>query len=137
MRLLVAVDGSEGAAKAVREAGRLAAAAGASVLVVHQRSDVPAPHGPVEDPEGEAAAERVVDDAAAALNAAGVADVERRVVRGLAGEEARALLDVAREAGADIVVVGSRGLGRLEGLLLGSVSTKLVHLADRPVLVVR
>jgi len=46
-------------------------------------------------------------------------------------------MDVAREEDVDIVVVGPRGLGRLAGLLVGSVTDRLVQLADRPVLVVR
>ncbi len=46
-------------------------------------------------------------------------------------------MDVARAADADLIVAGSRGLGEMAGLLLGSVTNRLIHLADRPVLVVR
>jgi nucleotide-binding universal stress UspA family protein len=95
-------------------------------------------HGPAA-PSDEAAAEAqaIVDSAVGALQAAGAASATGRVVRGLKGEEAQTILDVAREEAADIIVVGPRGLGRLAGLLVGSVTDKLVQLSDRPVLVVR
>ena len=138
MKLLVAVDGSAHATKAVEAAGMLAAAAHAHVVVVHQRSDSAMDHGPAV-PSDEAAddAQALVDAAMDALRAAGAESVSGRVVRGLKGEEAQAILDVARDEVADIIVVGPRGLGRLAGLLVGSVTDKLVQLADRPVLVVR
>lgn len=138
MKLLVAVDGSDHANQALAAAARLALAAGADVVVVHQRSDEALTHGPVV-PSGEAAdqAQSVVDDAIGLLTRSGVASAHGRVVRGLHGEEATAIMDVAREEDADIIVVGPRGLGRIAGLLVGSVTDRLVQLADRPVLVVR
>lgn len=53
------------------------------------------------------------------------------------GDAAKAILEAARQADSDLVVVGGRGRGRLARLALGSVSTKVVQQADRPVLVVR
>lgn len=138
MKLLVAIDGSQHAAKALEVAGRLAAAAGADVLVVHQRSDGSIDHGPVNpSPEGVDAAQSLVDSAVATVLTAGAASARGRVVRGLHGEEAQVLMDVAREEDVDIIVVGPRGMGRLRGLLVGSVTDRLVQLSDRPVLVVR
>ena len=138
MKLLLAVDGSAHSDKAVAQAGRLAAAAGAEVVVVHQRSDSAADHGPaVPSPEGAEQAQSLVDAAVAALVAAGVGSARGRVLRGLRGEEAQVILEVAREEDADIIVVGPRGMGRFAGLLVGSVTNRLVQLSDRPVLVVR
>jgi nucleotide-binding universal stress UspA family protein len=138
MKLVVAVDGSAHATKAVDAAGRLAAASHADVIVVHQRSDGALDHGPTApSDEGADEAQAIVDVAVAALLAAGAASANGRVVRGLRGEEAQSIMDVAREEDADIVVVGPRGLGRLAGLLVGSVTDRLVQLSDRPVLVVR
>ena len=138
MKLLVAVDGSAHAAKAVAEAGKLAAALNADVVVIHQRSDEPMDHATAA-PSDEAAsqAQSIVDSAVAALSAAGSATVTGRVIRGLSGDVPQAIMDIAREESADIIVVGPRGLGRLQGLLVGSVTDRLVQLADRPVLVVR
>ncbi len=53
------------------------------------------------------------------------------------GPTAKALLEVAREQDADLVVVGTRGHGGFAGLLLGSVSRRVAARADRPVAVVR
>lgn len=71
-------------------------------------------------------AERLVADAEARARAAGVRDVS-----GLTrdGRIAEAILDVADEHDIDLIVMGSRGLGSLKGLLVGSVSAKVSHLA--------
>jgi nucleotide-binding universal stress UspA family protein len=85
------------------------------------------------DPEyGEDDARRSLGEALAALGdeASGL-DVEPVVVCDLA---ARALLDSAKDA--DLVVVGSRGVGGFEGLLLGSVSSQVASHAACPVVVV-
>jgi nucleotide-binding universal stress UspA family protein len=52
------------------------------------------------------------------------------------GDVAQAILDVARETPSDAIVVGKRGTGRVAGLLIGSVSQKLVSLANNVVIVV-
>jgi nucleotide-binding universal stress UspA family protein len=52
------------------------------------------------------------------------------------GEAADAIARVAEDSGADVIVVGTRGRNALKGLLLGSVTHRLLHLASRPVLVV-
>ena len=55
----------------------------------------------------------------------------------LEGPPAEAILDVANTRKCDLIVMGSRGLGRLTGLLLGSQSQKVVQHAPCPVLIVR
>ncbi len=61
-------------------------------------------------------------------------DVEPEV---LEGPGPKAILNVAETRDADLIVVGSRGLGAVRGLLLGSVSERVIRLAKCPVLVVR
>jgi nucleotide-binding universal stress UspA family protein len=53
------------------------------------------------------------------------------------GDAAQTILEVAREANSDLVVVGNRGRGRVARIALGSVSSTVVQQADRAVLVVR
>ncbi len=52
------------------------------------------------------------------------------------GEVAPGLVDIAQECHADLIIVGKRGAGQLERLLLGSISQKLVNLSQIPVTVV-
>jgi len=135
--LLVAVDDSTYAAKAVDTAATLAKGLAADVIVFHLRTDDLAARGPVEAGESADAASDSVKSAVAALQSAGVASVTGRVDHGLAGEAANAILDVAKQVNADFIVMGHRGTGRLSGLLLGSVAHKVISLADRPVVVAR
>jgi len=55
----------------------------------------------------------------------------------LEGDAASAIIDVATVRKSEIIVMGSRGLGRLAGLVLGSTSQKVVAHAPCPVLIVR
>jgi len=55
----------------------------------------------------------------------------------LSGDPAQGILDTAAKEGADLVIVGSRGTGTLERLLMGSVSERVVRFSKCPVLVVR
>lgn len=88
--------------------------------------------GLVHDPEiFPQAARRLQDEALRRVDSGGVT-VTGDVVQ---GNTAGVLLKAAGNA--DLVVVGSRGLGGFTGLLLGSVSTQLVHHSPSPVLVVR
>jgi nucleotide-binding universal stress UspA family protein len=52
------------------------------------------------------------------------------------GYPARSIMNYSKRAKADLIVIGRRGLGAIEGMLLGSVSNKVVSLADCPVLTV-
>ena len=53
------------------------------------------------------------------------------------GEPGEIIMRFANQLGCEQIVMGSRGLGALPNLVLGSVATKVLHLADRPVLIVR
>jgi nucleotide-binding universal stress UspA family protein len=77
--------------------------------------------------------ERLVYDAASRAKEQAVA--ARTVVR--AGDPASVILEVAKAEQADLIAMGRRGLGDLAGLLLGSVSHKVAHLADCACLTVK
>lgn len=82
----------------------------------------------------EALGDSVLEDARERAQAAGVGAVETTT---LEGDEADAVVDHAERQGADMIVVGSRGLGRVGSMVLGSVSRKIAGKARMSVLVAR
>lgn len=140
-RILVAIDGSEHAARALREAIDLAVAANAklTVLSVSQRPSVLFVAGPIVPPLDlgeldeaiESEHERLLDEAISEVPE-GVS-VERVLAH---GSPARAILDQARTGAHDLIVLGSRGRGDVVAMLLGSVSHQVLHSSRIPVLVV-
>jgi nucleotide-binding universal stress UspA family protein len=59
-----------------------------------------------------------------------------RIVNHVGPQPAHVIADLARDADADLIVVGSRGHGTIPGVLLGSVVQRLLHVAPCPLLVV-
>jgi nucleotide-binding universal stress UspA family protein len=133
-KILLAVDSSKHARKAVPAAVELARAGSGLVRVLHVRELSYAPATVVGNSPEEA--ERLVEEVVDELKQAG-AQAEGVAVTSIEGSPARAILEQAEEFGAGMIVLGSRGLSSLGGLLLGSVAHKVLHLATRPVLVVR
>jgi nucleotide-binding universal stress UspA family protein len=134
-RVVVGVDGSEHAVRAVRRAADEARLRGASLEVVHASPEVvtvpdPVLGPPIQRDELRAGGEEIVDRLLSGIDLHDL-QVERIVD---IGQPARVLCDVAR--GADVLVVGSRGLGGFRGLLVGSVTHQVVAHAPCPVLVV-
>ncbi len=136
--IVAAVDGSDHANKALAFAGDLARRYGARlvVLTVYRHiSALESTHSlvrgreEIEPPDRTLSriARETVEQAAQAARGAGVESVETMVRR---GPPARTIVAVAKEARADAIVLGSRGLGDVEGFLLGSVSHKVNSLAE-------
>ncbi len=136
-KILVAVDHSEISDRAVLAARDLALLSKGEVWVLHLREREIATRTAVvvadeTETEAKATVQAIVDKlAAAGVNAHGEV---RNTLFGYAGRE---IVDDAIEHGVDVIVMGSRGRGDLAGLILGSTAHKVIHLADRPVLVVR
>lgn len=136
-RIVIATDGSTGASVAVEQGVWLAKMLGAKAIFV---SVARAPLALLGDPYYQRALTTELAKARAALDAAILVADERRVpyeLELLEGAPSEAILEVARTRSADLIVVGSRGRGAVTGAVLGSVSSDLVHTADRPVLVAR
>ena len=129
-------DGSESAEKALPLVKALAKEGGATVTIVHvvERVEgigaVGIPHR-ADEPEVQAQLQKL----AAALTEEGInATLE---IRGDVGTRpAHAVVEVARSRGADLIVAGTRGRTAIGGLLVGSVTNRLLHIAPCPVLVV-
>lgn len=134
--ILLAFDGSECSSKALVYAGSLAEQYGAALWLVHvfpQTSDILG----YEDFEKlyakrKSAGQAVVDEALQKLDQTKL-KVQTEL---LEGPEADSILKAAENLQADLIVMGTRGLGAVKELLLGSVSRKVLHLASCPVMVV-
>jgi nucleotide-binding universal stress UspA family protein len=144
-KVLVATDGSETSDRAVLFAAELAKQGDASLLILTVAQEptlVAVPMGVMAEVEGvymtprdviESAADEIVERAATQVEIVGVAAVERLV---RFGSPARIIVQTAEEEGADIIVMGRRGLGDFGALLLGSVTHKVMHIAKLPVITV-
>jgi nucleotide-binding universal stress UspA family protein len=136
-RILVAVDHSEMSQRAVLAARDLAVLSKGEVWVLHLRErEVGVKTGALVSDEGTAEANAAVAESVEVLTQAGVT-AHGEVRNTIFGYAAREIVDDAREHDADVIVMGSRGRGDLAGLVLGSTAHKVIHLTDRPVLVVR
>ncbi len=149
-KILLATDGSEEAALAARTAADIAQRTDSELHVVHARlmlpwSGYPAAetptHGVVDAGEARERITRWLDDQVERIEAEGgeVAQAHLRLGRPNEGivTVAEEIVSLAEEIGAGLIVVGSRGVGGIRRLLMGSVSDSVVRHAHCPVLVVR
>lgn len=147
-RVLVGYDGSDDGERAVAFAAELALKFDAELIVAHvmaqpggftSAESIPvysrveevyrAEHDVMRD-----AAERILQQAVAVADRHGYADPTAVL---LVGSPAPQLAKAAEAHRADVVVVGSRGLGEFAGLLLGSVSSRVTHIAECTVITVK
>jgi nucleotide-binding universal stress UspA family protein len=134
-RMLLAVDGSEPAKRAAEDAADLARKVQAEVVVLHVKERDVTWAGGV-DLETPREAHELVDETVRVLKDLGVS-ARGEVEASVYGRAARVILETGNDVGADLIVMGSRGLSDLAGLVMGSVAHKVLHLAHCPVLVVR
>jgi nucleotide-binding universal stress UspA family protein len=141
MKLLVAVDGSEHARRAIGTVAKLAPKLkdGVSVVLLHVGEPLvfygelpPYDMGAIEEAQREQR-ERVLAEARADARAGGLGDVH---TLSAVGEPAAEILRVAAEQGVDQIVMGTHGRGALGTLFLGSVAQRVLHGARQPVLLV-
>ncbi|ATG74670.1 universal stress protein [Zobellella denitrificans] len=142
--LLVAVDGSKYGKKALELAAYLACQDDASLHIVHvpevlsHDATLVWGIGAVSIEAGrqelEEAGRKVMARAEEQARALGVKHLQTHLVQ---GEPARAIIRTAEELGVDVIVIGSRGLGDLAGLVMGSISHKVTHSAKCGVITVR
>jgi len=132
--IVLALDGSDGSRRAIPLAVELAKRDNAKLLIAHVEQDIIGRGGgPIQATEDEIQAE--VRRQSEELSAQGVeTSVEMRSV--MLGGPAHVIEEIAAEAGADLIVAGTRGHSPVAGLLLGSVTQRLLHIARRPVLAV-
>jgi nucleotide-binding universal stress UspA family protein len=141
--IVVGTDGSDTATQAVRQAADLASAVGAKLELVSAYEPVPQQRlaGERRDaPEDIQWAIGPREDVDATLEAAAALAREKGVqveVFPRQGDPADAILDVAEESEADLIVVGNKGMTGAKRFLLGSVPNKVSHHAPCSVLIIR
>jgi nucleotide-binding universal stress UspA family protein len=133
--ILVAIDHSDHSQHALAAAQDLAKCSGGKVRVVHVREMSIGKPGPVPKEDIDAA-KALVDEALKKLTDAGI-EATDVVHDSHTGRVATVIIAEAAESGASVIVMGSRGLTDLEGLVMGSTTHKVLHLGTIPVLVVR
>jgi nucleotide-binding universal stress UspA family protein len=135
-RLLVAVDNSNAAERVISAAREMASLSDGEVWVLHVREEEVMPRGGFFAIESNAEAQSLVEHAAKELDDAGI-KTHYEVRKAIYGQAAYQIVAAARAHDADVIVMGSRGRSDLTALVLGSTAHKVIHLSDKPILVVR
>jgi nucleotide-binding universal stress UspA family protein len=140
-KFLVAVDGSDHGWKALDLATNLASGADAELVILHVVPHEPMPEGlkqfakiegiPLDEQEvrfhlSRKFGDRITSEAEARARKSGLDRITTLVAEGNAAHE---IIEIAKLKGTDMVFLGSRGLGEVKGMLMGSVSHKVMHLA--------
>lgn len=144
--ILVPIDGSAHAEKALAVAAQMAMASSAAIHLLHV-TEFPDDigilmgrgTGPLTEEKREALAaenrdkaRRVLDQSRQAVDLSGL-DAKELIRQ---GRPAHVILEVAKEVGADVIVMGSRGMSDLKGMVVGSVSHRVSHAAECTVITV-
>jgi len=143
-RIVVGTDGSETAIEAVRQATELAKMSGARLDIVSAFEPIPQQRVKAEAREAPGDVQYeispredvnlILDAATGEAKKAGIEEVQAHARE---GEPADAILDVAEEINADLIVVGNNGMTGARRFLLGSVPNKVSHHAPSSVIIVR
>jgi nucleotide-binding universal stress UspA family protein len=144
-KILIAVDGSNHSLKSVEFGAEVAKSLGAAVLLYHVVKPYRLPDALKKFAQAEhmatidadllkKGAQFLLAGALDTARRAGVKDVEIEVEE---GPIARSIIARAKSLKADLIVIGSRGMGDVEGLLRGGVSQRVETMAKCPVLIVK
>ena len=143
--ILVAIDGSESSTKALETAAELAGKFGGKLHLLHVVREMQVPLNPglmdaSENMERQrhdilnSAGEQLINQAKRSVESKGIDAVETDVG---SGDPATAIVDYAARNKNDLIVIGSRGLGQVGGMLMGSVSRKVGNTAKTHCLIIK
>ncbi len=136
-KILIATDGSDTALTAIDAGLELAATEHAEVVFVHVTSLLEL----APETDGNEAPERIPRAEADAVLSEAVEQARARGITAktelLIGYAPKQIVRLARDIDAELIVIGSRGLGRVKSAVLGSTSREVLAKADGPVMVVR
>jgi nucleotide-binding universal stress UspA family protein len=133
-KILLATDGSEDARRATEAAADLAGKSGAELHVVHVWHDVPGFAHAFVKRELRRQGQEILDEQVQKIEASGGTVTQAHLRGGRTSDE---VIELSEELGVGLLVVGTRGLGTVRRILIGSHSEEIVHHARVPVLVVR
>jgi nucleotide-binding universal stress UspA family protein len=132
--IVLGLDGSDGAKRAIPFAVELARRDDAKLVIAHVEEDIVGKGGgPIAATEDEIQAQ--IERQAEELSSQGVPTTVRKSTIMLGGPAA-AIARIADDADADLMVVGTHGHSAIAGVILGSVAQRLPYMAHQPVLVV-
>jgi nucleotide-binding universal stress UspA family protein len=130
---MVAVDGSEVSHRALERVARFMKKAEVALVTVAPAIYRDPPYTGYADPKDEEEQREVLFAARDVLEAEGVSSTGLAPV----GDPAEEILKAAKQFEAELIVIGARSLGPVKRLVLGSVSTKVMHESDCDVLIVK
>lgn len=133
--ILMAVDTAGNVSAAADMAREIAGGAGDRVVVLHVHEFAVGRFGRVQVDCADGEGERVAADIAERLRGAGI-EAEIDVRRAYVGQIAKTIVAVSDEVDAQMIILGSTKTHDLPRLPFGSVALKLLHMSDRPVLIV-
>ena len=134
-KLVLALDGSDPSDRVIPVASEVAAPGSARIDVVHVRELIAGRAGGQTLRANESELEEHVRAQVKALAEAGF-DVHLHVETTVGGGPAHVISEVAQKVGAEVILIGTRGHAPVAGLLLGSVTQRLLHIAPCPVLAI-
>ncbi|WP_027722913.1 universal stress protein [Maridesulfovibrio zosterae] len=136
-KILIPVDDSRHSENAISYGSELAEISGAKVIIIHCHRPVPTGLG---DPNFQKAIDHetresyaILEKHTAVLKAKNI-EFDEKII---GGSIAKSIKTVAETEGCDLIVMGSKGKSDLEGLVVGSVTHKVLHIAPCPVLVIK
>ena len=138
-RILVPVDGSDNSYRALDAALLLSEKLGAEVTAIHVMEDIPVSYVISEKLLREIRDAYKKENQLILSKCSEIATKKRLVVQTklLQGNPGSIILDFCEKEKYDIIIMGSRGMGKFKELVLGSVSSKILHHSSCPVMIIR
>jgi nucleotide-binding universal stress UspA family protein len=137
--ILVPIDGSDNSYRALDAALLLSEKLGSNINVIHVMEEVPITHIGSEKMLNELLKAYKKESQDILLKCTEIANQKGLTIKTLLlqGNPASAILDYNKKEKFDLVIMGSRGLGKFKELILGSVSSKIMHHSPCAVLLIR
>lgn len=139
-KILVAIDGSKMSEKVLETVVPIAKENGSEITIIHVSKELVLPRAVVVTDlekilsEMRNSAIELLNEAQHKLKAQGV---DANYIYKQGSSVSRVIVEVAQEKDADLIIIGSRGLGNIKGMMLGGVSQKVAQLSVCPILIVK